>query len=304
MYVEDLLALNFMMNTILLFLTAKLAGRTANHFRILAGGLFASLYCLVIFLPQGRIATSWMVKLLMSLFIVALTFRPQRVVELLRLCGAFFLASFFLAGAIFSVHFFSSTPVVIQGGVFYISPPRPGVFFAGILVTFLLLGFIWQFGEKQRQRTTLRYSLLLRAGGQEVRIMSLVDTGNSLRDPLSGKALCIAGSGAVLPLLPVELRTAYTRGEDPVEALGGLNETLVGNVGVVPYRSLENAGMLVTFRLDEMALKEGTRLHILQDIPVAITSRALSLDGDVEFLLHPEILEALRRSSFEETKTV
>lgn len=95
MYIEDLLALNFMMNTALLYLTARLTGRELKMFRLASGGFLAALYSLVIFLPVAYFVFSWVGKVVASVLIVAFTFRPGRIMELLRLCGAFFLASFF-----------------------------------------------------------------------------------------------------------------------------------------------------------------------------------------------------------------
>ncbi|MCR3923536.1 MAG: sigma-E processing peptidase SpoIIGA, partial [Firmicutes bacterium] len=159
MYVEDLLALNFMMNASLLYLTARLVGREVTRKRVLAGGFVAALYSLAIFLPASVIVFSWVGKIIASVVVVLFTFRPQHVVELLRLCGAFFLTSFFLAGTIFALYFFGSAPAMVKGGVFYIEPPRPGMLFIGVLLAFMLLMGVWHFSARQRRRREFRFRL-------------------------------------------------------------------------------------------------------------------------------------------------
>jgi stage II sporulation protein GA (sporulation sigma-E factor processing peptidase) len=295
LYVEDLLALNFMVNTFLLCLTARLAGRTMKFSRLLAGGLLAALYSLVVFLPAAEAAFSLAAKLAASLLITAFTFRPHRIIELLRLCGIFFLASFFLGGAVFALHFISSTPAVVRGGVFYLAPPKPGVILAGVLVTFSLVAGVWHFSERKRQQRDISFTLLVENGNGKVTVPAIVDTGNSLRDPFSGRPLCIVSYHALAPLLPLELLLAYEKGGDPVAVLSALADTDKTSFGVVPFRSLENAGMLVTFKPERVTLCEGDKRCILPDTVVAISGKVLSLDGDVEALLHPGTLKTLGR---------
>lgn len=293
MYLEDILALNFLMNVSLLYLTARLTGRNTAKVRLCAGGLLAALYSLVIFLPAAVVAYSWAGKMAASVLIVFVTFRPRRVVETLRLCGAFFLASFFLAGTVFALYFFGSAPAMVQGGVFYIVPPKPGMLFSGVLIAFLLLGGIWHFSERQRKSKELRFRVLIRGGDGQVSAKALVDTGNQLRDPLSGRPLCVASYRALSGLLPAVLREAYEQGNDPVAVLGDLPCEVPARFGVVPFRSLENSGMLVTYRPDAVTVEGACGLEQRDDLVFALTAKPLSLDGDAEILLHPFILETM-----------
>ncbi len=290
MYVEDLLALNFMVNTFLLYLTARLAGKIMKYSCLVAGGFVAALYSLVIFLPAPQVFFSPAAKLAASLLIVAFTFRPHRIVELLRLCGIFFLASFFLGGAVFALHLLRVMPAVMHGGVFYLAPPRPGVIFAGVLVTFLLVAGVWHFCEKKHRQQSFSFMLQVTNGGQEVTLPALVDTGNSLRDPISGRPLCIAGYRALAQLLPPELLSAYEDGEDPLSVLSFLADNHKTRFGVVPYRTVENAGMMVTFRPQRVILCNGEKQLDISGTVFALSAKVLSADGDVEALLHPGTL--------------
>ena len=91
------------MNVFLLYLTARLLGRNVAKKRILAGGFLAALYSLAVYFPASAVFFSWAGKLLVSLLVVWFTFRPKRLVETLRLCGGFLLASFIVGGSI--LHF-------------------------------------------------------------------------------------------------------------------------------------------------------------------------------------------------------
>lgn len=292
MYVEDLLALNLLVNTFLLYLTARLGGKNAPLGRLVAGGLAASLYSLTVFLPQAPAAFSWPGKLAASVLIILVTFRPRRLPETMRLCGVFFLASFILAGAIMALHFFGHTTVSVGGGVFYIEPLRPGVLFLGVTVVFLLTVLAWGASARLRKRKNFCYALRIADGGQEVTTTAYVDTGNHLRDPISGKPVAVASYRAVRPFLPAPLKDAFESGEDPVMKLGELKEK-EGRFGVVPYRSVEHSGLLLCFKPETVWLQSNGKKILLDGMRFAITAKTLSEDGDVEVLLGPDVLQLL-----------
>jgi len=289
-YVEDLLALNFVLNTFLLFLTARLVGKAVKKRRLLTGGCLAALYSLVVYWPEHGWLTSWFARGAVSLLMIIVVFHPVRLTELPRLCGALFLAAFFLAGAVFALHFYGGANTFLQGGVFYVTPPSPGVLFAGALVTMLLVLGVWLFWEARRARSRLRYRLVLQDKGKDVEIPAMLDTGNNLRDPLSGKPLCIATYSAAGELLPEALYRAFETGQDPVSALSSLDGRAGRRFAVVPYRALESSGLLVTFRPDAVYLLDGDRRRLLVGAVIALTSRRFFLDDSLAALLHPDAI--------------
>jgi stage II sporulation protein GA (sporulation sigma-E factor processing peptidase) len=289
LYVEDLLALNFLVNSFLLVLASRLTARKVGWARLLSGGILASLYSLALFLPVGRWVLSPAAKVLASLIIVAYTFRPHRVVDLLRLCGVFFLCSFFLGGAVFALHLSGTAAVTVSGGVYYLRAPRPGTLLLGVIIVFCIAAGVWRFLDKKSAQRQLYRRLLIRGRQGEATVPALVDTGNNLHDPFSGRPLCIVSFRPLLDFLPGALREAYLTGKDPVEALGLLENT--GDFGVVPFRSLQEGGMLVTYRTAAIWLVDGNRRRLLRETVIAITAGALSEDGGVEALINPRVLD-------------
>lgn len=289
MYVEDLLALNFVMNTSLLYLTARLTGRDVAKKRLLAGGLAAACYSLAVYLPLSRLFFSWAGKIIASVLIIVLTFRPARVAEALRLCGAFLVVSFFLGGAVFALAFLSNTRFLLSGGIFYLEPPRPGMLLGGVITAFILLPGIWRFGERRRRQRAGRCRLTVCDDGRCVQVQAMVDTGNQLREPLTGRPLCVASFQALRSLLPEALRAAYEGSGDPVLALEQLDKDRAVQFGVAPFRSLENGGVLVTYKPASVILEHNDQREERQDLLFALTSTTLSLDNDYQVLLHPFI---------------
>ena len=119
MYVEDLLALNLLMNGFLLYLAACLTGRKIKGGRLLAGSLVTALYSLAAYLPASVIFFSWAGKIIVSILAVLLTFRPRRAIETIRLCAAFVFTTFFVAGTSDNFYSFAGVMPGIRGCLFY-----------------------------------------------------------------------------------------------------------------------------------------------------------------------------------------
>ena len=90
--------------------------------------------------------------------------------------------------------------------------------------------------------------------GRTVRLDALVDTGNTLADPLSDAKVLVAEWEAVRGLFDAALPVEAAR-RDPVEGVATLAAALgAQRVRMIPYRSVGvSSGMLLAVRVDEAA---------------------------------------------------
>ena len=127
-------------------------------------------------------------------------------------------------------------------------------------------------------------TLTLSRNGQSLRLTALVDTGNTLRDPVNGQPVVIAEGRRLTPLLP-ELaaldREALSR---PVECLSQIQRLSPDlRVRLLPYRAVGTAsGLLVAVQMDSV-LCEGKecpgRLVALSPTPLSDGGRYCALVG-------------------------
>ena len=88
--------------------------------------------------------------------------------------------------------------------------------------------------------------LTLVCGDRQVELRALRDTGNRLREPISGEGTVIADEAALLPLLKPEQRLSLARsaGKPAAERLLSLGP----GFRLLPYRTLDGGGLLLAFR--------------------------------------------------------
>ena len=94
-----------------------------------------------------------------------------------------------------------------------------------------------------------RVPLTLTLGGRTVRVTALRDTGNGLKDPLTGQAVTVIGPRAARQLLP-ELDPESLR--DPAAAMERLQRPGLG-LRLIPYQAVGQAGgLLLGLRCDRV----------------------------------------------------
>lgn len=136
---------------------------------------------------------------------------------------------------------------------------------AGILALLCILGFRDRPGQTNYLPVELSY------GDQKMKLMALRDTGNTLRDPVTGNGvLVVAGSVA-------EKLTGLTENQlrNPVESVGA-----IPGLRLIPYRAVgQPGGMLLALQLQQVKIGkwQGSSL-------VAFAPDGLSMDGTYQAL--------------------
>ena len=143
--------------------------------------------------------------------------------------------------------------------------------FWGLLGAALALTLLCVFGFRDRPGQTHYLPVELRYGSQKVKLTALQDTGNTLRDPVTGTSvLVVAGVVAeqLIGLTENQLR-------NPVESVGA-----IPGLRLIPYRAVgQPGGMLLALRLPQVKIGkwQGSSL-------VAFAPDGLSMDGSYQAL--------------------
>ena len=207
-YIESVFAFNVLVDYLLLFGAARVAGRTVARRRLLLGAAVGGIYAAVqLFLPKS------VVLLLLGLALMgAAAYRGSgRAVKLTLL---FFLASCGLAGVVMLLGQSLGSMARLARGVVTADLPW-GVFLIAAGTSYLLLSVVFRYGAARTGSETADVVIAYR--GKTARVRLLRDTGNTLCDPVTGLiseeetatlpriAYCSVGNAdGTLPLLRCE----------------------------------------------------------------------------------------------------
>lgn len=112
--------------------------------------------------------------------------------------------------------------------------------------------------------------VVLSYGGQTLRFTALRDTGNTLRDPVTGRSVLVVGADVAEKL--TGLTAAALR--DPVETMGQLP-----GLRLIPYKCVGNSGFLLALYIPEAKIGERQGSAIVALSPNLFGSNYQALTG-------------------------
>lgn len=138
-----------------------------------------------------------------------------------------------------------------------------------LAIAFLSFTMIWTIKNRWLKQRTLVAKVVLKEKGREVTASALLDTGNGLVEPISGKPVCV-----------VDRELAEKIWED-------LDEKLFR---VIPFRSVGGNGLLRGYEVEQITVEYEGRQICLYELYLAVKDGAVSGGKRYEMILNPRIL--------------
>lgn len=269
LYVDSLFLVNFVMNLYLLMLVNHSIQHIAAPLRLIGGAALGAVCFLLPFLVP---APAWL-KLGAGILIgtagmLRVSFPVRGFRMFLKLLEKLLLYSFCLGGGVlFLIRSFPQARSFLGKGA--------GIMGAGgILYLFLV-----RTRRKDIQSDPLCRAVLAR-GTSTVAVEAMVDTGNSLIEPISGKPVCVVDREVLEKL-------GYEGGTEGGEKLG---------YRAIPYHSIgKKRGILEGYLLPHLQIQRDGIRKDFQDVYIAAGPEGVSADhsagtGSIKMIVNPMLL--------------
>jgi sigma-E processing peptidase SpoIIGA len=270
LYADSLFFINFIMNLYLLYLTNISTGRTATRKGIILGALTGAVCFLIPFFicayisePANHILMSCILFIpfaaISIAFMIRISFGPVSVKGFIRLAEALVKYGFLLGGSV----------VFILRLLRYCGDGFEGML--SVAVTGTIVTFVLARTASKKKSCVCR--AMLKKNDKCMEVYALIDSGNTLTEPISGKPVSVLN-------------------ETFVSSLWETDETF----RVIPYRSVgKTNGILKGYLLDELEIEhEGIR-SCNRNVWVAAGNREIfpqrGRDGRISLILNPELIE-------------
>ena len=262
-YLDVLVALNWLIDYLLLSLTARLSHSPFRRLRAVLGAALGGVAACRILLPLPPLL-SFLFHVATAVLIVTVAFRPDGVRRALRRIAVFYVVSALLSGALTALWYLTDSDVIVaSGGVVYwaVSPLWLTV------CTVAVYGGIRLY-ERLTSRTApaaREYTVVVKDEHGECICRALYDTGLHLREPFSGEPVIVVHRSQLATPPEIRLR-------------------------MIPYRSVGGNGLLTAFR------PRSVTLHTLGAPPRDISGVYVALSdepsgGEYTALIGREIAE-------------
>ena len=269
-YVDTLFLLNAMVDYLLLLASARLAGEPLARLRFLLGAVLGGLYAVAIFLPGLSFLARPPCRLAAAVLMVLAAFWKSR--RLLRQVVIFFALSCAFGGGVLAIALLGGRGLALSNGVLYSGMDLKIVLLSAAGCYGALTLIFQRTGRHTAPSGGLR-PVRLTLGGRQVSLTALVDTGNTLTDPATGRPVLVAEADCVEELLPPGIRPSPADLRDPAGALERLEDPWRRRFRLLPYRSVGvDRGLLLAVRVDQVQVGEeerGPMLAALSPTPVS-----------------------------------
>jgi len=284
-YADVTFAINLLMDFIILWVTARLAGSRVIYFRLFTAALLGAVYSVLYLYFAMTLYYSVPAKLLFSCLLLVIGLAPHSWTEFKKALVYFYGISFTVAGASIAASYLAAVPG--QGFSFSYLWLLAGATFA------LLIGV---FGEKYLLRrivpNLLRFGVELRFGAHSCNGQGLLDTGNGLKDPLTKRPVVVAEYEFLKPCLPQDFQQAFDDNRDEDDILNRLSHSSWANrLRIIPFSSIgRKNGILVGVRADSILVNMGKKNVLHNNVVIGIYRDKLSQDGSYHLLIPSEIV--------------
>ena len=296
-YADVVFLINFIMNYLIFWVVSKLTKRRCSWWRLGLGAAVASgLYCILIFVAPFRVFVNIFSALVIVMAAIAVTFRPASVKDFLKLIGLTYISAFSIGGAGIGLFYFTNISDVIGN---MLSVGVNNFSFTMLLVLSCTTYIALKLGLPLFRRTLIKRQMFcnvkVSVAQEAFSLNGLVDTGNSLTDPLSKNPVIVAEFDGIKNILPEALRAIFyeDKENDILSVVANINDAnLHRRIRMIPFTSLgKQNGMLIGFKPDFVEISDDAKSIILKDVVIGIYNYSLSKDGTYNALLGPELLQ-------------
>ena len=294
-YLDRVVLLNLAVDYLLLLATARLAGLPLRRRRLGLCAALGAAYAAAVFLPGCRGLAHPLCRLAAGTAMCRLAWRRER--RPWRLTALFFLLSGALAGLLLAVDYLlllatarlaglllamglaAGSPEALLSRVYHADISWP-VLLGSAIGFGLLLHLVFRQGARHEGGELMDVTVSLQ--GRRQRLRALHDTGNTLRDPVSGQPVLVLEQDALRELWPPEAARIVEMRLPPEEKMARLHR-LDGTCrwSLLPFCAVgTEAGLLLAVRSDYVKVGSITYPRIL----LALTPGAVSDGGGYQAL--------------------
>lgn len=267
LYVDSLFLINFTMNLYLLMLVDHSTLSSAVPWRLLVGALFGAGSYLLLFVIGMALPWKLLLGAAAALLMLPITFSVRGLRSFLKLTEKMLFFSFSMGGVLLLlIRCFRFAEGVLTSA--------SGLMAAGEI--FLL--FWRRFHAQTRQENAVCQVTLAREGAS-VKIAALIDSGNALVEPISGKPVSIVEEKV--------FRSLWGSGGQGYRA--------------IPYHSIgKRHGTLEGYLLPELRVETDGVCKVVHDVYVAVSPEEISSAGtpeaeSVKMIINPRVLTEGKR---------
>lgn len=294
-YADILFFENLLANCLILKLSSAISGIPLKTIRMIFASSLGALYAVItVTIPTMAFMSALLTRIIVSTLMILVAFKIRTFPEFMRRWGMMLLSAFLLAGCTYALSNFLDGGTVSRAGFMYISPKgilKAFLFSAGLCIVLVRpIGRILS-GKAFKEGSII--PVYIKVDDKSVRFHALVDTGNSLIDPITGYPVMVVEADTVKAILPGEVYESVISNNMGLYTDHG-ESAWFKRIHLIPFKSIgKENGMLTGFRPDNIRIGQEGSFKEINDVIVGVCGMKLSGSDRYSALIGPAMLSKI-----------
>jgi len=289
LYVDIIFLENIFMNSIILLATGTILKTPIRILRNVLASVLGSVYAIIIYVTKIEIYSNVFLKIILSLIIVYIAFKPVNFKSLMKHLIIFYLTSFTFGGVAFALlYFIRPQDILFQDGVLIGTYPMK-IILAGGIIGFIIITMSFKNIKGKLGKNDMFCLIKIYEKGKELVVKGIIDTGNFLKDPITK-----------IPVIVVERQKLYEI--FPNNVLANIEGIIKGKdielgeysskIRAIPFNSLgKENGMLLGIKWNRVEIEYQDITKKMDNVIIGIYNGVLSRSGKYSALIGLDVLE-------------
>ena len=287
-YLDIIIVENLIMNYIILYATGLISKSKISHLRIFLASAIGAIYAVMVYISKLHIYSNMLLKIILSIIIVFVAFYPQNVKKMWKQLVLFYLTTFTFGGvATYLIYVLKPQNIVIKNGM-YVGTYVLKVIFIGAIVGTIILIISFKFAKNKITKKDMICKVKIKLNGKEVVLDTMVDTGNMLKEPLTGNPVVVVEKTSLYDLMPKEIlnNTESILGGDFEKIPEDIKNDYISRLKIIPFSSLgKQNGMLIGIKPEKLKVINEQAEEEKDNAIIGIYNKSLTKRGEYNALI-------------------
>lgn len=276
------------MNSIIIYATAIILKKEIKILRILIGSVIGAIYACVYYISNMRIYGEFILKIILSIVIVYVSFDNKGVKEFLRELLIFYLTSFTFGGVAFALlYLISPGNILFEKGTLIGFYPLKMILIGGLIGFFIIIVSFKSIKNKITKKDMFcNISIIFEH--TKIEVNAIIDTGNFLKEPITGMPVIIVEKDILKDAISANIL------ENIEEIINGkkiIEDKYMSKIRLIPFSALgTDKGLLLGIKPDNFYISYQEKIIKSRNIVVGIYNKKLSKNNRYNALVGLDII--------------
>ena len=291
-YIDIVLIENLIMNYIILYATGIITKNKIKKIRLLISSFIGAIYVAVQYITNFKIYSNIIIKIILSILMVFIAFKPQNIKQMGKKLVLFYLTTFTFGGvATYLIYVIKPQDIIIKNGIFVGTYVLKTIFLGAILGTIIII-IAFKISKSKMTKKDMLCKTKIKLEEKEITINTMLDTGNMLKEPISGIPVIVVERTSLYELIPKEIlnHTEEILGGDFRKVPEEIKNKYISKLKMIPFSSLgKQNGMLLGIKAEKIEVLNENYENDRKDVIIGIYNKSLTKRGEYNALIGMEL---------------